>query len=240
MLPRSSSRLTISRIVSTPCSCWVTPRHQVMIVRARVEVELRDLADRRLVDARLALELRPRRLRAQRAGSPRSPAVCSSRNARSIASGPVSAVSKHGLGDAAQEREVAGDPRLDVQRAGRRRTRKRRHPEEVVRDDRAARRRLDERVDVDELRAARVGLGQRGEHPRRVRGGVDADHEDQVGLLPVGEVARCPCRCRATPSAPGRSPRGTCSSSRAGCSCRARAPRAGRGRSPRCSSRPEV
>ena len=33
-LPRSSSRLTISRIVSTPCSCWVRPRHQETIVRS--------------------------------------------------------------------------------------------------------------------------------------------------------------------------------------------------------------
>ena len=33
MLPRSSIRLTISRTVSTPCSCCVTPRHQAMITR---------------------------------------------------------------------------------------------------------------------------------------------------------------------------------------------------------------
>ncbi len=32
--PRSSSRLTISRTVSTPCSCWVTPRHQLKMLRS--------------------------------------------------------------------------------------------------------------------------------------------------------------------------------------------------------------
>jgi len=29
-----ASRLTISRTVSTPCSCWVTPRHQAMTTRS--------------------------------------------------------------------------------------------------------------------------------------------------------------------------------------------------------------
>ncbi len=33
-LPRSSSRLTISRTVSTPCSCWVSPRHQLTMERS--------------------------------------------------------------------------------------------------------------------------------------------------------------------------------------------------------------
>lgn len=32
MFPRSISTLTISRTASTPCSCWVTPRHQEITV----------------------------------------------------------------------------------------------------------------------------------------------------------------------------------------------------------------
>ena len=39
-----------------------------------------------------------------------------------------------------------------------------------------------QRVDVDELRAAALGLGQPGEHPRRVRGGVVAHQPDRVRL----------------------------------------------------------
>ena len=66
----------------------------------------------------------------------------------------------------------------------------RRHVEKVVWDDRAPRRRLDQRVDVDELRAAAVGLGQRSQHPGRVRRGVVAHEEEHVGLLPVDQVDR--------------------------------------------------
>ncbi len=36
-LPRSSRTLTISRTVSTPCSCWVRPRHQLIRVRSERE-----------------------------------------------------------------------------------------------------------------------------------------------------------------------------------------------------------
>ena len=53
------------------------------------------------------------------------------------------------------------------------------HLDELVRDDRAAASRFDQRVDVDELRAAPLGLGQRGQHPRRIRGGVVAHQPDQ-------------------------------------------------------------
>ena len=77
-----------------------------------------------------------------------------------------------------------------------------------------------------------------GEHPRRVRGGVVADHDRSRRPAPSRRGRRCPCRCRSTRSARGRSPRGTCSSSPAGCSCRTRAPRAGRGTSPRCRAGP--
>ena len=97
--------------------------------------------------------------------------------------------------------------------------------------------RLDQRVDVDELRA-------RGGRPRpaqvSIRGAFEAALTPmtirRVGLLPVVEVARPLAGADAPPAAPGRWPRGTCSSSRAGCWCRTRGPRAGRGRSPRCSA----
>jgi hypothetical protein len=96
---------------------------------------------------------------------------------------------EHGLGDPSQQRQIAADPRLHVHRADLGRV-EGRHIDELVRDDRPPRRRFDQRVDVDERRAAPVGLGQPGEHPRRVRGGVVADQEDRVCLLPVAQVDR--------------------------------------------------
>ena len=105
-----------------------------MIARLDLRVDLRDLADRRLVDAGLSLELVPRRRFAQ------APVV--------VEPGRVAldelAVDRlrvdlgrleHGLRDAAQQRHVAADPRLHVQRAGLGRVESH-HAQEVVRDDR--------------------------------------------------------------------------------------------------------
>ena len=58
----------------------------------------------------------------------------------------------------------------------------------LVRDDRSPRSGFDQRVDVDELRAAPLGLGQPGEHPRSVRGGVVTHQPDCVGGRPVAQV----------------------------------------------------
>ena len=111
----------------------------------------------------------------------------SSRNARSIASGSLGASS---TAFATPRRNARSPPiRGCTFERARLRGAERRHLDEVVRDDRAAGRRLDDRVHVHDLRAALARLGQRGQHARRVRGGVRADHEDQVGLLPVVEVA---------------------------------------------------
>ena len=108
-----------------------------------------------------------------------------------------------GLGDAAQQRQVAADPHLHVHRPDLGRV-EGRHVDELVRDDRPPRSRFDQRVDVDELRAAPVGLGEPGEHPRRVRGRVVAHQPDRIGLRPVVEVDRAlaaPDRRRHRPAA---------------------------------------
>ncbi len=91
------------------------------------------------------------------------------------------------LGHAAQQCHVAADAHLEVEGAGRGRLEEG-HVREVVRHDGAGGRRLDERVDVHDPGAAAVRLGERGEHPGRVGGGVDAQDEQRVGGLPVREV----------------------------------------------------
>ena len=158
-------------------------------------------------------------------------------NSRSRTSGILLRRLEDRLGDAAQQCQVAADPHLHVHRADLGRV-ERRHVDELVRDDRPPRGRLDQRVDVHELRAAPVGLGQPGEHPRRVRSRRCRPSARSRPRAPSRPGRPCPCRCRSPPSAPGRSPRGTCSSSPAGCSSRTRAPTAGRGTSPRCSAAP--
>ncbi len=93
------------------------------------------------------------------------------------------------LGHAPQQRHVAADAHLEVEGAGAGGA-EGGHVLEVVRDDRAPGRRLDQRVDVHDLRAAVVRLREGGQHPGRVGGGVDADDEERVGGLPVLQVHR--------------------------------------------------
>ena len=94
-----------------------------------------------------------------------------------------------GLGHPPQEGHVAADPYLHDHRADLGGP-ERRHVGELVRHDRPPRRRLDQRVDVHQRGAPPVGLGQPGEHPRRVRGGVVAHQPDRVRLLPVTQIDR--------------------------------------------------
>ena len=91
------------------------------------------------------------------------------------------------LRDTTQKRHVAGDPRLNVERANLGRVEKH-HAWNLVRHDGPARRGLDKRIDVDDLRAATIGLGERGEHPRGVRCGVNTHDDEAVRFLPVHEV----------------------------------------------------
>ena len=93
---------------------------------------------------------------------------------------------------------------------------------------------LGQRVDGDDRGAVRLGPLERGEHPRMVGARVLADDEDQVGPLEVVEGDRALADADGLARAPGRSTRGTCSSSPAGCWCRTGARTAGRGRRPRC------
>ena len=80
MLPRSSSRLTISRTVSTPCSCWVTPRHQAMMTRLRLPVGVARARGSPARRRRTAGQLVPGRRLARAPGTPRSRACSASRN----------------------------------------------------------------------------------------------------------------------------------------------------------------
>ena len=73
MLPRSRSRLTISRTVSTPCSCWVRPRHQAMITRFDADVESASFRIVGLGNAGLASICPPTRWPRRARGTPRSP-----------------------------------------------------------------------------------------------------------------------------------------------------------------------
>ena len=91
------------------------------------------------------------------------------------------------FGDAAQQSHVAADPHLHVHGPDLGRV-EGRHVDELVRDDRSPRSCFDQRVDVNELRAAPVGLGEPGKHPRSVRGGVVAHQPDRVRALPVVQV----------------------------------------------------
>ena len=234
MLPRSSSTLTISRIVSTPCSCWVKPRHQAMIGRPRLAVDLapsRGSPPPSTPDWRSIS--RPRRRLDQRAVG-LEPGGVAARGTRGRSPWGRSAGLEQVLGDAAQQRHVAGDPRLDVQRAGRvdwnvaiR--------EDVVRHDRAAGGRLDQRVDVNDAarrgdrprpaRSASAGRSRRRSTPMTIRA---------VGLLPVDEVARALAGAERRGQ---RAAAGLVAHVRAVgqvVRARARAPRAGRGTSPRC------
>ena len=169
----------------------------------RGEVAARDVAHLLLAYAALAHEILPRRARDERA-------VLLEAGGEALEEPEVEDLGilrrpfEHGLGDAAQEREVARDPRLHVQRAHRGRA-EGRHLHELVRDDGRARARLDHRVDVDDLGAAAIGLRERREHARRVRRRVDPHHEDQVRLVPIGEIARALARAqrRLQPTAAG-------------------------------------
>ena len=94
---------------------------------------------------------------------------------------------KHRFSDAAQQCHVAADPHLQIHSPGLGCV-EGGHVSELVRDDRAPRSRFDQRVDMDKLRATQVGLGEPGEHPRSVRGGVVAQQPDGVGSRPVAQV----------------------------------------------------
>ena len=169
-LPRSSSTLTISRTVSTPCSCWVRPRHQAMITRSRPRTIAR------------ARGCRPRRCRSWSSSSDqgrggeelfgirRSRRCETSRNSRSSTVGSVSAVSSDGFSDAAQKCDVAADPQLHVEgadRAGRAEGRpsSRKSCGTIVRRDAAS----ISGFTWMSCSSAPVGIRQPGEHPRRVR-----------------------------------------------------------------------
>ena len=94
---------------------------------------------------------------------------------------------QHGLGDPAEQRHVAADPHLQVECAGTG-CFEQRHLGQLMRDDRARRRGLHHRVDVDDLRAPPISLGQRRQHAWSVGGGVDAHDEQGVRDLPVLEI----------------------------------------------------
>lgn len=134
----------------------------------------------------LAFDLLPGRARAQRAvlvearGVPidEHPVQC-----LGIAGGLL----QDGLGHAAQQCHVAADARLQIQGAGPRRL-EQGHVDELVRHDRAGRGGLHQRVDVHDVGAAAVRVGEGREHSGRVGGGVDAHDEQRVRAFPVLEA----------------------------------------------------
>ncbi len=91
------------------------------------------------------------------------------------------------LCDSSHERHITGNPGLDVQRADPRGL-KRRHARDLVRNDGASGSHLDERIDVDNLRAATICLRQRCKHPRRVRSRIYAQNDEAVRLLPIRQI----------------------------------------------------
>ncbi len=96
MLPRSSRRLTISRTVSTPCSCWVRPRHQLTMERSASVYTRAALR----MSARLSPDWRSSSSQGVAAHSARyssKPAVCRSTNVASSAFGSLADCSRTAL-----------------------------------------------------------------------------------------------------------------------------------------------
>jgi len=91
------------------------------------------------------------------------------------------------LGDPAHEGEVAAGAHLEVEGAGASAFVEG-HVDDLVRHDRAGRGGLDHRVDVHDLGAAPIGVGQGREHPRSVGRRVDAHDEQRLRAVPVVEV----------------------------------------------------
>ena len=199
---------------------------------ARLGVELRDAADLSPRRRRTGARARPTASRRRARGSPRTP-PCARRGTGGRARSGRSGASSTGL--ATPRRSARSPPMrgctLSVPVAASRNVAMRRMScGTIVRRDAASTSGLTWTTFAPRSHASASAVSMRG----AFEAAFDADHEDQRRPDPSRRGRTFPCRCRATRSAPGRSPRGTCSSSPAGCSCRARAPTAGRGTSPRC------
>ena len=186
MLPRSMRKLTISRMVGTPCLCWVSPiAQQTMIVLA---------ARTRSPTSSISSRVSPV---ASRMSSQVTLRACSAKSSKPVVCVVDEVVVQHRAGvgvlglqeqqvQRLEEGEVAAGPDLQelVGDGG------------AAADDSAGLLRvlephqagLGQRVDGDDVAAVALGLLQRGEHARVVGARVLAHDEDQVGVVDVVEA----------------------------------------------------
>ena len=183
MLPRSSSRLTISWMVATASRCWVRPIAQQTMTRSDSRYVLAPARSRPRVSPVAAEHVVPVELRRGAATYSSKPRCARRRTRSSTAPG--------------LDRQLAPSPRTGARSPAIRTWRKSSvrsvplvSPLRRSAGCGSAQPGLGQRVDGDDAGAARLGLLQRGQHARVVGAGVLADHEDQVGGVEVLEQHR--------------------------------------------------
>jgi hypothetical protein len=155
----------------TPCLCCVSP-----------------LAHRRARQAGLALELVPRLGLERSAQRVEAERVLGEECSVEHAPGALALEREQLLHHALQQGDVTADAHLNEALGELRAAAE--DPARLLGMLEAHEPALAQRIDADDAAAAPRSGGERGEHARVIAAGVLADHEDQVGLLEVGEAHR--------------------------------------------------